>query len=148
MWEYLAECIVQVIINIKKYKKCGKFWSTILLLLLWSRRKLVLKLLFSLLQMFDCATISMILSNLAIVWMLFCIPVLKLHLLSCEICNFVLVEFFQYICTLSSVNFKAIYNETVQIFCHLCFQIICYMDVLKDKINVFWYMPSLSFTRK
>ena len=94
---------------------------------------------FCLLQIFDRATISTILSNLAIAWALFCIPVLRLHPLSCEICNFVLVEFFQYICTLSSINFKAIHNEAVQIFRHLCFQIICYMDFLKDKIeNVFW----------
>ena len=95
--------------------------------------------LFCLPQIFDRATISTILLNLAITWVLFCIPILRLHPLSCEICNFVLVEFFQYICTLSSINFKAIHNKVVQIFRHPCFQIICYMDFLKDKIEiVFW----------
>ena len=58
--------------------------------------------LFCLLKTFDRATISTILSNLVIVWALFYIPVLWLHLLTCEIYNFVLEEFIR---TLPSMNF-------------------------------------------
>ena len=63
-----------------------------------------------------------------------CIPVFLFCLLTCEIYNFVTVEIFQYINTLPNINFKAIHIEVLQIFRRPCFQIICYMYHLKDKI--------------
>ena len=96
--------------------------------------------LFCLLQIFDHATILTILSELVIAWELFYIPVLWLYLLTCKIYNFVLVEFLKYICTLPSIIFKAIHCKALQTFHHQCFQIIHYMDLLKDKIeNVLWW---------
>ena len=62
------------------------------------------------------------------------IPVFLLSLLTCEIYNFVTVESFQFINTISSIKFKAIHIGVFQIFRHPCFQIICYMYHLKDKI--------------
>jgi len=49
-----------------------------------------------LLQIFDRTSISTILSELVIAWVLFCIHVLWLYPLNSEINNFVLVEFLKY----------------------------------------------------